>query len=317
MRVSICPISNYFVSEENGWLWESYDPKKLNDSKRYMNTLDFIITMTDHLVSESKRQIDNGLRFQYFSDIHLEFFKSHEISSLLQQIQPMAPYLILAGDIGSVLAEHRAKYEQFLEFVSQRYKMVFLIAGNHEYYSLSTHSCSKRGDWFEYIEGTIREMVRATPNVIFLQNEFYAIPETNLCVYGTTLWSQIDDDLRFIIKHEVNDYHFIPHFTTQRSCELFHSNVEHLKQTLEQNPDKQFLVISHHLPSYELIAPKYRTCELNSSFASSVECSHNPQIVAWMCGHTHIPCEKDHFHVNPIGYPQENREFNCNKVIQL
>jgi len=67
-------------------------------------------------------------KFQLLSDIHLEF------PSALEHFPPfpvLAPYLFLVGDIGYPSKE---SYAKFLFAQSERYKGVFILAGNHEYY---------------------------------------------------------------------------------------------------------------------------------------------------------------------------------------
>ena len=63
-------------------------------------------------------------RFQYISDIHLEHCQQYEL-------EPVADYLILAGDIGYPTEPH---YETFIEDVSRKFQKVFIVMGNHEYW---------------------------------------------------------------------------------------------------------------------------------------------------------------------------------------
>jgi ankyrin repeat protein len=65
---------------------------------------------------------------QVASDIHLEFYQ--EGKDLSQLIIPSAPYLALLGDIG--LPIKRQNYKQFLLDMSEKFEIVFVLAGNHE-----------------------------------------------------------------------------------------------------------------------------------------------------------------------------------------
>jgi len=71
------------------------------------------------------------------SDIHLEFPGTFE---KLPPIPNDAPYLFLVGDIGYPADED---YQTFLLEQSKRYKGVFVVAGNHEFYT-STYQQAKR-----------------------------------------------------------------------------------------------------------------------------------------------------------------------------
>jgi hypothetical protein len=69
-------------------------------------------------------------------------------------------------------------------------------------------------------------------------------------------------------------------------------------------------VISHHLPSYTLVADHYKNLDppINSAFASEIPEAESPQIKAWVAGHTHTPMKLGKFHVNPFGYPTEAKK---------
>lgn len=152
-------------------------------------------------------------------------------------------------------------------------------------------------------------MVEPYPNVIYLQNTCFPIPETDIVVYGGTFWSQLCPQEVPQILSSLNDYRCIPALTVTETSRLHHNAVQKLEQTLNQEDyiGKKFVVVSHHLPSYSLISQKYRYCGINSAFATDLELANDPRIVAWFCGHTHEPCELGKFHVNPVGYPEESR----------
>lgn len=253
------------------------------------------------------------MSFQYFSDVHTEFF--HNIEQVEQiDIKAMAPYLIIAGDIGNVFNKYREYYVRLLAKVSSMFKYVFIISGNHEYYSLTSQNTETSDEWFKLVESEIMNIAKQFPNVIYLQNEIFNIPDTDICIYGTTLWSNINPFYQSKILRQMSDYTLIPNFSIGKTREIYNSNVEKLQDVILQSTNKRFVVISHHLPSYELIDDKYKYCDLNSAFASSVNISMDNKIVAWVAGHTHMPQEKGKFHVNPIGYPGENMYANYNKT---
>jgi hypothetical protein len=71
------------------------------------------------------------MMIQYVSDIHLEFHDKMNTGSLqpLLFVKPVAPYLVLAGDIG---VPDLKGYSVFLQWCSENWNAVFLVAGNHE-----------------------------------------------------------------------------------------------------------------------------------------------------------------------------------------
>lgn len=64
--------------------------------------------------------------FQYISDIHLE------ISGKIPDIPKSSNNLCLLGDIG---APESDIYKKFIKECSEKFTNVFVIYGNHEYYS--------------------------------------------------------------------------------------------------------------------------------------------------------------------------------------
>jgi predicted phosphohydrolase len=254
--------------------------------------------------------------FQYFSDLHLEFY--HTLPYF--DIFPHAPYLVIAGDLGHA---KESSYISFLTHMSTLFEYVFIISGNHEYHSklriFTSNQTEVVNSWMNSIEADIRKICAPLHNIIYLQNESFEIPNTNIVIYGTTLWSHIDDCSRHTIKNQITDYKYIPGFTTTHSNILYANNVKQLETTLTHPVyhDKVFVVISHHLPSYTLIHPKFSSFESNSAFASNVSIANDPRIVAWFAGHTHESIELGKFHINPIGYPGEKITVDCNKIVSV
>ena len=76
------------------------------------------------------------MKFQVFSDIHLEFFEKNS-KDTIPYIEPLEDYLFLVGDIGKL---HIPNYKIFFDYCSNNWKLTFYILGNHEFYhSSKTH----------------------------------------------------------------------------------------------------------------------------------------------------------------------------------
>jgi hypothetical protein len=82
-------------------------------------------------------------------------------------------------------------------------------------------------------------------------------------------------------------------------------------------------VLSHHLPTFHLISPKYKNSYYNNAFASNLDYlmqNHN-NINYWLCGHTHssMHCIINNCQcmTNPHGYPGENSSFDKQKTISI
>jgi len=248
---------------------------------------------------------------QYVSDIHLEFHDKMNTGSLqpLLFVKPVAPYLVLAGDIG---VPDLKGYSVFLQWCSENWNAVFLVAGNHEYYNFR---CPEKTTMSQKNQKLV-EICKQFPNVHFLDRSSVYLPDENLRILGCTLWTDIPDSvedkaaIHMNETRQVLDWQGGPLYPWTIS-RLHHVEKQWLLQEIERceiNLEK-CLVVTHHLPSYSLIHEKYAGSSLNCCFASHSEDLFRPPVVGWICGHTHtgmkrtlrgIPCV-----INPVGYPGE------------
>jgi hypothetical protein len=262
----------------------------------------------------SSVELVERMLFQYVSDIHLEFHDKHNTGSLQPDmfVKPVAPYLVLAGDIG--IPELKS-YPVFLNWCSSNWKHVFLVAGNHEYYNVR---CPLKSDMATKKE-QIRGVCETLPNVHFLDCSSYYLPEENLRILGCTLWSEIPDCIREKVITYTNDARQILHqkdtpFIPSAMSDTHLKEKQWLNQEIHQCEltNEKCLVITHYLPSFQLIHEKYKGHSMNACFASECDDLFRPPVVAWICGHTHtgmrlrihgVPCV-----INPYGYPHEDVE---------
>jgi hypothetical protein len=106
-----------------------------------------------------------------------------------------APYLGMLGDIGNI--KKRKTYEAIIQREAKKYKTVFLLAGNHEYYN----------NEYEETKKQMKELCTQFPNVIFMDKT--SIVVDNIRILGTTLWSYVPDENRKIVETSINDYRYI------------------------------------------------------------------------------------------------------------
>jgi DNA repair exonuclease SbcCD nuclease subunit len=261
------------------------------------------------------------MKFQYFSDIHLDYYNENlpKIQRMfikkLEQQKDKPSILLIAGDIG---LPYRPSYSTFLQSLSPLYEKIFITTGNHEYYKMP---CSSLND----LDNHCREVCRTMPqdNVVFLQNDTYKIKD-NVSIFGGTFWTDIPESKAYNVMHSVNDYKLIPYMTPSLSSLLhekavsllnYHVNNEN-NENNEDNKDMKWIVMSHHMPSFDLIDRKYTNTlntDMNYAFASEVSIANDPRILAWVYGHTHLQSEKGKFYCNPIGYPGENKHWTLFK----
>lgn len=270
-----------------------------------------------------------GTGFQYISDIHLEFLAAPMPDGVLEnrvlqdlldrkaivevdthrsegrsasatvehlfsyRLEARARYLILAGDIGN---PQFANYRWFLADCAAKFEKVFVITGNHEYY----------GSTFSQTDVRCREICASLENVVFLQNECYHFDDSDISLFGATFWTLIEPWHKHAVEFTISDYSKIQDISTSHVSALWRESCTALGDALERNPDRQWVVVSHHLPQRSLLDKKFKHHPASCAFASDVPQAKDKRIRAWVYGHTHIPHESGKFHCAPTGYPFEN-----------
>ena len=243
------------------------------------------------------------MKAQYLSDVHLEFM------SKPPKIKVMADVLCLAGDIGYPFS---GIYREFLKQMSQSFTKVFLIAGNHEYYNSDKYSTRTMDEVNTMIHSII--INNNLSNVTFLNNssELYK----DVLFAGTTLWSNIQSQ-------NMNDICLMNDFKQIQGLSYDTYKLLHLKScsfienllsdvNKDKNKDKQakIVMMTHHLPSFNLIDEKHAYSHTNCFYASKCDKYFVEPIKAWIYGHTHTPnktvINNIQFVCNPKGYPSEN-----------
>jgi hypothetical protein len=227
---------------------------------------------------------------QYISDIHMEH---RGLQVPTSKIQPSAPILVLAGDIGRPGSKG---LQSLLAYVSSKFQHVVWVVGNHEHYGFD----------YDEIWTIIAADLQPFPNLHLLQRGTWDLPGTNLRIAGATLWSEIDT----FTYRQLNDRKNICG-TDKKPWSRENMVLEHKRDRLffetaidqARNDNKRLLCVSHHAPSFSMgMMPGD---ELSSGFCSNLEACFRPPVV----GHTHIsrkvwingiPCVS-----NCLGYPQE------------
>ncbi len=245
--------------------------------------------------------------FYIASDLHLEF-KFDIILNIPDD--NLEKYLLLAGDTCNY--NNIDKFEEWLKCISNKFNKIFFISGNHEYYS--------NGETMDNIDIKLKLLESKFDNVIYLNCDTFIL--NNVLIVGCTLWS--NNKYKYI-----NDYKNI-YIENDKLLTLKDSNNLHLKhldwliQTLNENKNKDTIVLTHHLPTIKLIDNKYLFYkDLNTAFYTPLDklIVDNQQIKYWICGHSHSTKEcqinNTKLILNAYGYNGENKRFINNKLIKL
>lgn len=262
------------------------------------------------------------------SDLHLEFIDNDSVLDILST--KMIPHmksdketiLVLCGDIVVPNKFSTNIIHKVFEELSNRFYYVLYVSGNHEYYQGT----------IEIVDADIQVMCSNFDNVIYLMQDTIDIGEYTF--WGDTFWAPLTDNTHTnnYIANTMNDFRCIKTISdedgkdrliTTVDFKQMHQAAEYkLSEFVENNPNKNIVVVTHHAPHHYSNKNNYRlyahdTC-LNTAYCSDMSelLLSNPNIIYWLHGHTHISCNyvmgNASIISNPHGYYKydQNRNFD-------
>lgn len=244
------------------------------------------------------------------SDLHLE------LSSFTPQVVDV-DVVVLSGDI------HKGNLGIYWARETWPDKPIVYVAGNHEFYR------QDRIKTIENLRSAANEM-----NVHFLDNDEVIIDGVRFL--GCTLWTDFDlfgaerhKECMSLAKDRLSDFSVIEEngftFTPEDSLRLHNQSRDWLSRKLiGESYDGNTVVVTHHCPSWQSVAPKYQSDLLSACFASRLDKLIGYSSL-WIHGHTHESFDYElkgtRVICNPRGYVHrgtiENENFDPIKVIEL
>lgn len=235
------------------------------------------------------------------SDIHLEFFNRKE--DLIEV--GSGDVLLLSGDIlvakhfctydinGNVLPYNKkfelnkSIYEEFLTRCSNNYNKIFWILGNHEYYG---SDIPRLNEWFP------RYIAKRYPKIKILNNQGVDICD-NWAIFGSTLWTNYNNENpqdMVAAQNTLNDFKKITfdgnNLLPINIVDLHTQSIRSIGEAVKTNPNKSFIIMTHHAPSYKSVAKNYQHSNINAAYVNNYDdfILSNKNIKYWVHGHTHI-----------------------------
>lgn len=269
------------------------------------------------------------MKIQIVSDLHLEFGPI-EIKNADADVLILSGDIVVAADIGRpsadniiVESERSLRVKNFFEMVSQEFKNVVYVMGNHEHYHGDISKSKKK------ITDMLNEL--GITNVHLIENDVVVIDD--VFFVGGTLWTDCNKECpitMFDLKRYMNDYRVIQNGIFRLLPEdtvNIHKNTKKIIQDVVQaNYDKKIVVVGHHAPSKASTHPRYkRETVMNGAYSSDLSdfILDNPNIKLWTHGHTHESFDymvgTTRIVCNPRGYHghETNPTFDINKVIEV
>jgi predicted phosphodiesterase len=279
---------------------------------------------------------------QIVSDLHLEFYRN----PLDLKLKVTSPYLALLGDICVAGTNDIKNLEKFLDYYSPKYKLIFWLPGNHEYYTSKKNPLT-----IDEITIRMKTLCKKYGNVIFLNNKHYDL-ELNGAKYriiGTTLWAYIPETKEKYALEYLNDYYHI--YTSGEGSNglityekarkikptdvniLHAKSVKYIDRHLRESP-LPLIIFTHHKPFLgidEKNGPLGPLPSINTRHrdptgyetdqVSGLNEQQKKKIAIWCYGHTHKHFNgKVHgvwFLSNPKGYPNQQTKFENGLSINI
>jgi predicted phosphodiesterase len=268
------------------------------------------------------------MKIQYVSDIHLEFRTIEQIPKLIKNIG--ADILILAGDICTInIEEDFKKLLTFLSYYFIKYKYIILIAGNHEYYSLS--DTPNLSQCMEMVNKRLKDLNKNYSNFIYLNCNAITLNINNkpYTFIGATLWTKIPIKDRSYIQGGMNDYEYIfvikdgvPIKLNIEDMQKLHTkHVRFIKSAIDLCSKNNIpcVLITHHKPIAD--TPITEKNKLIQAYETDITSIIKKPVVIAIHGHTHKPYDKTingvRYLSNPKGYASQHTGYRDNICVEL
>jgi len=231
------------------------------------------------------------MKILLLSDLHLEFLKT------FPKINGNANLAILVGDIGKITCSN---FIDFFKYMSETFKKVIYVPGNHEYYG-KVPICE--------LKQMYKDELSKFPNISLLDND--TVEYDGYRFIGSTLWSNPEsakglNDFKMIHKKEGDNVVPISIY----DFKAMHVEAKDFIKDELAKDDMPKILVTHFPPLRNGTShPKY--FPPNPYFANTLEdLDFNlKNVKAWLSGHTHFSYdfEKDgiRFLSNQFGYPGE------------
>ena len=200
------------------------------------------------------------MKIQYASDLHLEFADNWRYLKE-NPLQVTGDILVLAGDIGYLGDDNYTKHP-FWDWASENYQQVIACMGNHEFYKF--YDIAKLNDGY---------CLEIRPNVHSYYNAVVHIGDIDFII--TTLWARIPLKEAYYTEQVVSDFRRIIFNGDILTFADFNKEHERclafLKNAVSRSMARRKIVVTHHVPSFQMQCPKFAESQANGAFTVELE----------------------------------------------
>lgn len=253
------------------------------------------------------------MKIQYASDLHLEF---RENASYLKHhpLKPEGDILVLAGDI-DYLDDQNYQTHPFWDWASENFKQVIVAMGNHEFYKFYDISTLNNG-----------YKLQIRHNVAAYYNSVVTIEDIDIII--STLWSYIPLKEASFTEQVISDFRrilFSGELLTFADFNQEHRRcLDFVKTAVSESRADHKIVVSHHVPSFRMLCPKFKESKANGAFVVELaDYIEKSGIDYWIYGHSHYNIDmrigRTQCVSNQLGYvfQNEHHTFRPDAVIDM
>jgi predicted phosphodiesterase len=274
------------------------------------------------------------VKLQIISDTHLEF-RGENFQRL---IKPSAPILCMVGDICACGTDSDFRvYKEFIKYLAPKFKYIFHIPGNHEYYTSGNKNITYE-DTIPGINKKIQNYLKSFNNIFFLNDSTVKlnIDKKTYIFIGTALWTGIRQHNKKKIESMMNDYNsiYMPcqlpkksikslqpvrKFTVDDMSKIHIKSLKYIKKEMSKiKPDEIGIVLTHHKPYRSASIEKIITQAYETDIIGTIIKSPH-RVKLFVYGHTHVADDSqvDGVRVvsNPKGYPSQKTRYKNDFVV--
>ena len=223
-----------------------------------------------------------GIRFQYVSDLHLEFPQNCQWIAK-HPLEVTGDILLIAGDTAYLdLPDSKSdtySTYQFWDWASEHYNKVIVCLGNHDFYGYYDLHSIPNGFCKQ-----IRHNVHAYYNSV--------VRLEGIDVIVSTLWSKIEPYDAYLTERNVSDFYRIMYDGHRLTADDFNQEHERcltfLQQAISESDAKKIIVVTHHVPTQLCTAAEFLNSTINGAFTVELGTFiSDSRIDYWIYGHSH------------------------------
>jgi predicted phosphodiesterase len=250
------------------------------------------------------------MKLVLMSDLHFEFHRDGGAAFCEEILDktPTCDVIALAGDIGQLNMSYW-QIKDFLTKLSRKAETVIYVPGNHEGYRSSYEESTK----------LLIQLQEELPWEVGVASDcIYEVQYNDFDIYAGTLWfPNLMPDA--YLKSCMADFSYVKSLEQH----IYRENDAFIKLLKEHwDNTKKNIIITHHMPSYQCVEPKFRGNALNQFFCNDLDdliTELKPRV--WICGHSHeaidIKIGDTRVVSSPSGYPNEIPKDWAPKVIEV